>query len=251
MNPIEIKTDSIVSGAASSSDSDYFRLKLSKQAIVRFETFDDSGSDCVGVDTQLIVFDVNHWSPYQEKDANVDDKGIGKCSALVEILPVGIGYVKVASGAQTSTEYRLEINFPHDSGDETEPNDTLANANTLRGLDDSPNVFAGGTLLPKDVDYFSIAVPDGMSVRAEIIEKTPGFGPTCANGISATLTLHDAHGPRITATGGGRGNCALIDGTGTGGAAEAHRLPAGNYHLAVESTATTNAFDYNLVVTVR
>ncbi len=102
----------------------------------------------------------------------------------------------------------------------------------------------------------AVTVPQGGSIRAEVIE---GDGvETCeSNGIDSSIALYNPAGTLISTTGGdvGRGFCSLFDGTGpTPLNSFAHNLAAGTYFVRVISATTAvtpaNQFNYRLVVDV-
>ena len=104
------------------------------------------------------------------------------------------------------------------------------------------------------VDFYKIVVPEGKSVRAEIIE-----GDTVevceGDGIDSHLVLlSSAMDVLAVDLDGGRGLCSMIDGTGTAPRDPgASNLPAGIYYLRVDSKAmnASGQFKYRLAVTIR
>jgi hypothetical protein len=138
------------------------------------------------------------------------------------------------------------------SGAEGEPNDSRETADPLG---DTDPYLRGTIATPTDVDYFRITVPQGKSLRAEVIE---GGTQSCSLGeMDPTLALFNAAGTLLSSDdSGGRGDCPLIDGTGpTPRDSGASNLPAGTYYLRVQPFAATNSalytFDYRLSVTLR
>jgi hypothetical protein len=107
-----------------------------------------------------------------------------------------------------------------------------------------------------DTDYFAVSVPDGWSVRAELIE---GAAETCeSGGVDSIVTLFDAGGFQIAVDDDrGRGFCSLLDGTGASPQyAGAHALVGGMYYLRVQASPSAQIgaagqFDYRLAVTLR
>jgi len=242
--------DTLIAGAIlTAADVDWYRLDLSADRTVRFESFDRSGVDCGGISTALTVFDA---TPAQ---INADGaSGIGNCSALVMNLAAGTYYVRISSGnAATIPAYKLEIRLLPDQGSEAEPNDSVTSANALPGPE---AVVLGDHSLNPDQDWYAITIgPHGGSVRAEIVE---GGGETCeALGIDSRLTLYDANGVALVDDDDtGRGYCSLIDGTGTTPAKPAaHNLAPGTYYLQVRASSfaignSAGQFAYRLAVNV-
>ena len=114
----------------------------------------------------------------------------------------------------------------------------------------------GGHQVVSDDDWFSVTVPAGKSVRAEIIEGSTA--ETCeSGGIDSNLELVDASGNVLVSHDGlGRGACSLIDGTGSLPTdSAAHNLNPGTYYLHVSAanfvSTASRQFDYRLVVTIR
>jgi hypothetical protein len=144
-----------------------------------------------------------------------------------------------------------------DAGVEVESNDDFATAVPLSGSD---VVVLGDHAVNADVDVYAIEVPQGASLRAEIVE---GDGETCeSNGVDSRLTLYrlDAGGAPVQLVDDdddGRGFCSMIDGTGTVKRdAAAGGLSAGTYYLQVRAssfaqTSANGQFAYRLQVTVR
>ena len=137
---------------------------------------------------------------------------------------------------------------------ETEPNDLISTPNANLAGGDNVFVF-GGHQVVTDEDWYTVTVPAGASIRAELIE---GNAETCeSNEVDSRITLYNPAGTQIDDDDdAGRGFCSLIDGTGAIPLdSAAHNLPAGTYSLQVRrsgtETDTTAQFDYRLVVTVR
>jgi len=110
--------------------------------------------------------------------------------------------------------------------------------------------------LATDVDVWAITVPAGKAVRAEIIE---GNTETCESlGVDSVISILGPTGTSLaTSDDDGRGNCSLVDGTGTS-----------PLHTGVKNTGTTSVtwyvqvkgfstsgansqFAYRVVVTIR
>jgi cysteine-rich repeat protein len=255
--PILITGESTtISGAITPiADKDIFKMTLAASSVVRFETFDGTGSGCAGgITTVLRLFNSNAVPLQLVSDTTT---GISSCSAIVYNVPAGTYYVQVEENGNNAliAAYRLQVKIHADRGAESEPNATSAQTDVLPGSD----VFIFGShQVQTDSDYFAITVPAGKSVRAEVIE---GGAETCeSNEVDSRLTLY---GPTLTQLADdddtGRGYCSVIDGTGAAPVhAGAKALPAGTYYLQVRASSLTSAqtgtpgqFDYRLAVTLR
>src|SRR6185503_19266680 len=99
--------------------------------IVRFESFDSSGANCIGsgADSSLHLFGSDGLTEIKPID---DSSGIGNCAALVVSLNAGTFYIEIEeTGLNASlSNYRLEIDFQRRIT-ETENNDTTGTANDL------------------------------------------------------------------------------------------------------------------------
>jgi cysteine-rich repeat protein len=245
-----------ISGAITPiADKDIFKMTLAAASVVRFETFDGTGSGCAGgITTVLRVFNSDAVPLQLVTDTTT---GISSCSAIVYNLAAGSYYVQVEESGNNATlaAYRLQVKVQADKGAESEPNATAVEADPLSGSD----VFVfGNHQVQAESDYFAIVVPAGKSLRAEIIE---GAAETCESmEVDSRLTLY---GPTLTQLvdddDEGRGYCSLIDGTGAAPLdAAAKALPAGVYYLQVRASSsgvtqggTRGQFDYRMAVTLR
>jgi cysteine-rich repeat protein len=253
---ITIENDRVISGGIEpAADVDAFKVTVpAGGSAVRFETFDATGVDCAGITTTLTVRD----SAFAALYTSAGD-GIGGCSAVVAFLAAGTYYVSVEETGNNATipSYRLEVNFQTSGGSESASNDTRPTADPLPPTPPpASDVFIVGSRTAGDtsVDVFAIKVPEGKSVRAEIIEGDTS--ETCeSNGIDSLLTLYNAAGTSLTSDNdSGRGECSLIDGTGSAPLnAGAKNLTAGTYYIQVESNGggSGTLFAYRLDVTIR
>jgi len=152
----------------------------------------------------------------------------------------------------------LDIKFSTNNGVETEPNDTQPNANPEAGTE---FYVCADHQMNLDQDLYSITVPQGKSIRAEIVEvaTTASGYETCESfGLDALIALYS---PSFTQLGtdddAGRGYCSLVDGTGTTSAnSYAHNLNAGTYYLTVRASPFSQSgpdgqFNYCLSVVIR
>lgn len=251
--PTLVTGDMHIKGIISAvGDKDYFKMTLAQASVVRFETFDPSFGDCIGMNTAIRIFDSNGGAFASDTAA----AGISSCSALIVNMPAGTYYIEVeesGNDAMIATYiYEIDIQQPNTpSAAEIEPNDTIATATVLTGTDIH---ITGGHQVGADYDYYAITVPPNASVRAEIIE---GGSKTCeSNTMDSQLTFFTSAGvQRADDDDEGRGFCSMIDGTGSNPIdANAHALPGGTYYLRVgahSTTSTSGQFDYKLAVTVR
>lgn len=234
---------------STTADLDLYKLQFDVPQIVRFETFHGGLNRCDGTGATTLRL-LNSTGSLIEEDSS---SGIGACSAITMYVPAGTRYLQVeGAGRDELMTYTLEAAIQPGNGIESEPNNSRDTADPLSGTD----LYMPGTIsTPTDVDYFRITVPQGKSLRAEIIE---GGTQSCSLGeMDPTLALFNASGTLLASDDlGGRGDCALIDGTGPRPRdSEASNLPAGTYYLRVQPFATTNnplyTFDYRLSVTIR
>jgi hypothetical protein len=185
--------------------------------------------------------------------ANTFRSGIGVCAALSYRLDAGTYYVQVDKTAALAA-YFLQVRFMANLGNEVEPNDAYTTATAATGHD--AQIF-GDHQTPTDTDFYAVTVPQGGSIRAEVIEGDTS--ETCESlGIDSEMALYGPTGTLISTTGGdvGRGYCSLFDGTGSSPLNSfAHNLAAGTYYIGITSYGTSvanaNQFNYRLVVNVR
>jgi cysteine-rich repeat protein len=255
INPVGFTGDGKIRASIPvAGDIDVFELDLAPaQSVVRIETFDASGIDCLaGTDTKLSL--LNSLGVPIHLD---DDSGIGTCSALELNLASGGYFLRVQpSGAATVIPgYTLEVDVQPSAGAESEINDAMVAADVLSPLD---SFITGSHQTAADVDFFKLTIPVGSSgsLRAEIVE---GALETCeSGGMQSRLTLFDAGSNQLADddAGQGRGLCSLLDGTGTAPLHPgAHDLAAGTYFLRVAAASAASGpaaqFDYKIAVTVR
>lgn len=253
MNGVVVTGDQVLVGSIGNvADRDIFKLSLSSPTVVRLETFDATGMDCLTDTVTLRILDMSGTELYVDEDS-----GISSCGAMIRLLPAGTYYVQVEETNVDGTigEYHLEIKTQLSLGNESPSNDTPMTAMTMTGSD---VYIVGGHHSGTDIDYYAVTVSAGESIRAEIIE---GAGASCDTlAIDSRLELFDSALVSLAVDDdGGRGYCSRIDGTGSlpedPGASFAGGLAAGTYLLAVKASpyATMAAadFDYRLVVTIR
>lgn len=117
----------------------------------------------------------------------------------------------------------------YDGNSETEPNDTIGQANASNAMRGGPAVTFSGAITPGDVDLYSFSVPAGQTATLEAVTYGAlGDQSVCA--FDSVLTLFDAQGTELTTDDdGGSGLCSSIDGTLPGAA----NLAAGTYYVEV------------------
>jgi len=246
-----ITGDRVLAGSIGNlADKDTFKLSLAAPSVVRFETFDASGIDCLNETLTIRLFNSAGMQFVADSES-----GIQSCGAVVMHLPQDTYYVQVEETGMDAmvSEYRLEVDMQADGGLESEPNEDLLSADILAGS----GVFVWGQNQPVgETDYYTFTVMPGqtLALRAEIIEGGPE--PCESNLIESTLVLYDTSGVRAFDIDSGRGACSLIDGTGSMPLnTPAANLPAGQYYVAVTSSPNASGspmeFQYRLVVTLR
>ncbi|WP_437622677.1 DVUA0089 family protein [Sorangium sp. So ce1151] len=259
---IVISGDALVAASiAAGGDRDVFRVSLPVASVVRLEVLDGTAADCEGgIATTLRVLDAA-GEPVATDEGLSDAEyagGIGGCSALVVGLPAGDHDVEVAAreGGAAIPIYLLQAKILAPAGTagvEEEPNGDIATANGPVGSD----VFIAGARTTDDFDLYAVDLPEGRSIRAEIVEGGGG-AETCESlDVDSRLSLLDGEGSLIADDDdSGRGSCSLLDGTGdVPRHPGAHALPAGTYFLRVRASSGARGsaalFDYRLAVTVR
>ncbi|XXX77058.1 DVUA0089 family protein [Sorangium sp. So ce134] len=251
-----IAGDALVAASLPAGDRDVFHMSLPVASVVRLEVFDGTAGGCEGgIVTTLRVRGAE--GEQVATDEGLSDAeyagGIGGCSALVVALPAGEYDVEAAAqgGVAAIPLYLLQAKILAPAGAEEEPNGALADANGPVGAD----VFVAGARTSDDFDFYAVDLPEGRSIRAEIVE---GGAETCESlEMDSRLSLLDAEGTLIADDDdGGRGSCSLLDGTGDAPRHPgAHALPAGTYFLRVRAASGASGsaalFDYRLAVTLR
>jgi cysteine-rich repeat protein len=254
-NGIVITGDKIFTGAfAVAGDKDVYKVTVATPTVVRFESFTSWGQ------CPTATFDMRLLnSAGTEIALDEEAGGVNSCAALVVFLPAGTYYAQLEETDNNAAvpAYILDVQFQTDRGSEVEPNATTATANaTLLTFNES--YLLGDHMMQTDADVFSITVPAGGRIRAEVIE---GNTETCESlGLDSRLTLFDDTGAELADDDdGSRGYCSLIDGTGASpqypGARNASTTSKTYYLMVRASTfSQTNAdgqFAYRLQVTVR
>lgn len=219
-------------------DRDFYRLLLSSDSIVRFETFDASGADCTGgISPALRFFQgatlVDFFS----------DGGINGCAGQAFFAPAGVYHLQVEdnNNDEPLAAYVVEIAVQPITV-ESEPNDEQATATVASGVD----LALSGEIQPGALDVYQLQLAtDGLSLRIEVVE-TPL--QTCSSSpFSSSLVVLDSSGVPLLQT--PEGGCTRIDGTGsTSQNPELKNLPQGEYFLQLSSD---DAFNYHVSITIR
>ncbi|MCX7042101.1 MAG: hypothetical protein NT117_05345 [Gammaproteobacteria bacterium] len=249
-----------IAGAISpGTDIDMVRGEIAAAPTVfRFETFGPDFRDCSGTTTTLRLRDFAGTPILSDISS-----GITTCSAIVFPFETsGTYYISVEEAGNNASipGYYLESRQIPAVGGEAEPNDNPATANANFGTA-TQGFVSGDHVLDTDFDYYSIFVPAGSGVRAEVIEGSRATETCESNGIDSLLTLYAADGVTqlVQDDDSGRGFCSMIDGTGQNslhalaknstGSAQTWYLRVAKSGAAGVGNAST--FSYRLVVTVR
>jgi cysteine-rich repeat protein len=256
INTVQIAGDMFVSGAiGSAGDVDVFQVTVATATTVRFETFTTWG-DCSTATLDVRLFD----SSSNPVVSDLEGTGINECGAITTFLAAGTYYVQVEErGSNVAVAaYLLQAAFQSDSGNETEPNETTAQASTGLAMKNDTFIF-GDHMSFGDIDVYAITVPPNARIRAEIIEGNAASETCESGGVDSRLLLLDDNGTLIAEDNdSGRGFCSVIDGTGTtplDATARNSSFMTRTYYLMVRASAfaTTNGgqFVYRLQLTVR
>jgi cysteine-rich repeat protein len=256
-NSVQVSSTTMISGTiGAAGDLDRFRFTLASPTAVRLETFTSAG-DC-GVSTiDMRLFDSTSTEMY----VDTEGAGIAGCGAIVMHLAAGTYYVQVEERGNDATvaAYFLQLSYQADVGTETEPNETYMQASV--NLVSANDVFVfGGHLTGSGADVFSITVPAGRGVRAELIDGNRAVETCESLGVDSRLRLLDDTGTELaTDDDDGRGYCSLIDGTGTtprDAAARNSTTMSKTFYIEVDESPFAvdmngTEFDYRLQVTIR
>ncbi|MFO0723743.1 MAG: DVUA0089 family protein [Myxococcota bacterium] len=252
---------------------DFYAVTVAQGDSIRAETFAPAAGQCTtGNDTVIRLWP----SDRSAQITSDDESGIASCSLLdpssnliMRNLNAGTYYISVEdfNNNGTITAYVLDIQIRHmgcgngwldgadvcDDGNtmngdgcsstcrfegaaEIEPNNTSANATAL-----VPGGMTQGTLLGSistgtDIDIYSVVVPAGYSLFAEVNDGMNG----CPN--TGTLRLRDTNGTTSLAydtTHGPGGTCGQISPQVY---TAARFMTGGTYYLEVSSTAGSAAY---------
>lgn len=253
--PIEVTGAAVVRGSITDvvDEADLFRVRLTAPSVLRFELFeDDALLGCPTLTSTLRLFD-----DVGVQLATDDTSGLAACSALVFPLPAGTFYAQVEEAGHDGNlpHYALQVAPQLDVGAEVEPNDGAPAATRLPGFFNV--VVSGDHLSASDSDVFAVDVPEGGSLRAEVVEGDRGNETCESQSVDSRLTLYSPQFVQLDEDDdSGRGFCSLLDGTGDQPKNPgAHALPAGRYYLQVRSSPFASPasaeFRYRLSVVVR
>ncbi|KYF96434.1 hypothetical protein BE17_12225 [Sorangium cellulosum] len=251
------------------NDKDVVRVTVpSGPTALIAEIADVTSADCLNrrLDTIVEILDARG-----ERIASRDDGGIGLCSrAVAPALSAGDYYVRVTAnpGLEQPAPYRLDVTLVTEvcgdgtatdgeqcddgnttSGDgcsstcrfelaETEPNNTLAQANAYS------DPWLAEISPARDVDRVTVTVPGpSSSVYVSITDNLTG---SCMRGrLDSYIELLDDDGTTVIASDddSGEGYCSFVS---------ADDLPAGTYHVMIRAAeiAPDATFFYRLNVTV-
>ena len=252
--PVILSNANITGSISPIGDVDTYKLHVTTPGVVRFEIFDQSGSDCIAIPAMtLTVLDSTGNFVNSDPPPDFYDEvwgGIGVCPALVLSLPVGDYYVQAQrKTVGTIPSYFLQIKYEASNGSEIEPNDDAPTATPSPGLD----TFILGDMNDSDTDVYAVTIPPGppRSLRIEVLE---GDGlVTCESyDLDSYIDLRDSNGNYLEYdSDGGRASCSLIDGTGTVPSHPgAHNLQPGTYYIEVGNQWIVS-YNYALAVTIR
>ncbi len=263
-NALQVTGNVDIRGSLSAAtDIDTFKVTVATGTVVRFDTLTSlAPRDCVGGTTDMRVLDSTGTLIVQ--DTGSTGGGIGNCGGVVLYLAPGTYYAQVKNTVAVSLYY-LQIEFATDAGSESEPanmsgvNDTVATASVNFGAGQSSFVFGDHTL-NADSDVYTVTVPAGAKIRAEVIEGDRATETCESNGVDSELTLYDQTGAQlVTDDDDGRGFCSAIDGNGTvplDAAAKNATATTQTYYLQVRQSHTITMadtggqFTYRLSVTI-
>jgi len=251
---------------------DFYAVVVTQGDSIRAETFAPTAGQCASADTVLRLWNADRSSEITSDDQS----GINSCSlldpssvTLVRNLNAGTYYVSVEDYQNNGTiaAYTVDIQIRHmgcgngwldgadvcDDGNtmngdgcnstchfegaaELEPNNTVANATPLITAGNSQATLLGSISSGTDVDIYSIVVPAGYSVFAEVNDGAGG----CPN--RGSVRLRDTDGTTSLAydtANGPAGTCGQISPQRYVGA---RFLPGGTYTLEVSGTAGSAAY---------
>ena len=267
---LQIAGDKLIRGSIGplTTDVDRYKVTVAAQTVIRFETFGPIPGNCDTQTTVLRLFDSAGVAIGTAADST--SNGINACSAIVMPLAAGTYYIQVEESGLNAliAKYFLEVDFQTDKGMELEAvntsglNDTFATASANLLASNNTYVFGDHTL-GTDIDVYSITVPAGGRIRAELVEGNRGTvlpAETCESfGIDSVIELRDQLGAVLGSDDDdGRGFCSMIDGTGTtpldAFARNATAVPQ-TYYLGVKASVPAGGaaavFEYRLQVTIR
>lgn len=204
------KTDYIKGTFEDGSDEDKFTFAFqgSEGRVIRIESFDGSGHECGALDTALTWYEGEQFLSKADKD------GSNECAALsLHMRPSSTHTLTLSPGDPmiAPSDYTLKLT-------------RITCAKSFKDVVPS----AVGTTVACVKGYVnadstnSYTVPTGgKAIRAEIIEGNIGTpsdrceGPKFDLDLSLAMEIDQEHEMTIEDDDSGRGDCPLIDGTGT------------------------------------
>jgi cysteine-rich repeat protein len=175
--------------------------------------------------------------------------GTPNCSATCDRVPeCGDGFIDSPESCDDGNHASgdgCSANCQTEATDETEPNDTAAQA-TSAGV---PFTLKRGAINPgSDVDWYAFTITTTSDV---VIETFDGSGPgSCASPIDTIATLYAADGSTVLATQDDQGisMCSRIDPKRDAGA---RRLAPGTYFVKIEDFQNNNVIPaYSLSISI-
>jgi cysteine-rich repeat protein len=273
---VQLTGASVVTGTFSSAtDMDIYRFTVATPKLYIFETLSATVPlQCTGLSTSMLLGQISPASGLLVNSVFETYNGIDGCSGVAVYLPAGTWYITLQGSAGSS--YLLHILEPTSIGNEAEPadttgfNDTPQSAETIFGTTVMPidKWGAGDHTQYTDKDYFSVVVPPGMGLRAEIVEgnyyallttPTPMSPGSCEEDhLDSHLYVYDNQFNPLADNDDARGYCSFVDGTGPNPRTPELKNTSANpvtWYLDVESysemMSDDQEFDYRLVITVR
>lgn len=254
---------------------DWYAVTVPAGYSVRAETLTAEPATCSGADTVMRFWQADRTTQIMSDD----DGGVDRCSLLNPVddtlmrnLAAGTYYVSVEeygnNGTIASYVLNVAIQAPvcgdgYVSGAETcddgntmagdgcsatcafegtgesEPNGTTGTADVLLGTGTSATIF-GVLSASNDTDMYSVVVPAGMSLFAEVVAPDGG----CP--VDNTLRLRSPSGTSLVSdTSGGPDSCGRIS---PGADSAARALTAGTYYLEVTGDASNQTYQLNVVL---
>jgi len=255
-------TSLIRASIGTAGDADVFKLTVAAETVLRFETFAPGPGGCDATTTTLRLLDAAGTTITTDNGS-----GINGCAALVIRAVPGTYYIQAEETGNNATvaKYFLEVSFAAAPGAEAEAantsggNDTSATAEPNLATATEAWVFGDHTFIG-DVDMYAVTVPDGMGLRAEIVEGDRTIETCEGNNVDSRLTLFGPDGTTqlVDDDDDGRGFCSMIDGTSATPRDAAAKNTTGapvTWFLAVRqstfASGTDAQFIYELQLTIR
>lgn len=250
-----VLADYLLSGAISPvADNDFVGLRVAApNSVVRLET-QSVISGCDSRTTSVTLYDQAGTSLLSDTVS-----GMGNCSAITVPLPDTNNYffrVGESGDDATLANYLLEAQYYTNTASESEPNESLATANTNLMSPNNHLAVPGDHSIETDQDWYMISVPPNAAVRAEIVEANRSVETCESNSIDSRLTLFNSAGAMlISDDDDGRGFCSKLDGKDGDTAARNTSGTTQTWYLRVDASPSANTaakqFQYQLVYSIR